>query len=155
MDKTRREEQFFADYLYRELPISRAMQVRVDRVAPVCVSLSAPLEANRNDKHTGFGGCLASLLFMAGWGWLFNTLRRTGVEADIVIQDGELSFRKPTLDPLTAHCTGPGAGELELFLDKLRLKSVARLELSAFVGEADAPNVILNGRFVARLETPT
>ncbi len=143
---------WFETYLHRELPISRAMQVVVTEVSEHQVRLSAPLDPNRNDKQTGFGGSLASLLFMAGWGWLFNTLKRLQIEADVVVMDSAISYRRPTTGELQASCQAPANAELEKFLQRLNQRGVARLGLKSWIGHQDDPNVMMEGRFVAKME---
>ncbi len=146
------EQAHFETYLHRELPISRFMQVSVAEVSEQKVLLRAPLAPNKNDKNTGFGGSLASLLFMAGWGWLFNALRRLEVDADIVVQDSEIRYHRPSVGDLLACCEKPPAEEFQAFLDRLTQKRVARITLSSWIGQASEPNVRMTGRFVARME---
>lgn len=145
------EAAWFETYLHRELPVSTFMQVKVQEVSNSRVLLSAPLPPNRNDKNTAFGGSLASLLFMAAWGWLFNTLKRLEVGADVVVQDSEIRYRRPTTGQLLACCEPPADDALESFVARLRLRQVARISLSSWVGDRQEPNVTMNGRFVAKM----
>ncbi len=145
------EKAWFETYLHRELPLSQAMQVTVMEVCETQVQLSAPLEPNRNDKNTGFGGSLASLLFMAGWGWLFNALRRRGIDADIVVMDSTISYKRPTTSTLRASCCAPSPETLGTFIKRLDQRGVARIGLSSWIGQGDEPSVIMEGRFVAKM----
>lgn len=146
------QQQQFEDYLHRELPISRFMQVSVQEVSQQKVLLCAPLPPNKNDKNTGFGGSLASLLFMAGWGWLFNTLKRLQLDADIVVQDSEIRYQRPTTGDLLACCEQPSSEEFNSFLQRLRQKGVARITLKSWIGQASEPKVQMIGRFVAKMD---
>ncbi|MEM1090300.1 MAG: YiiD C-terminal domain-containing protein [Pseudomonadota bacterium] len=146
------EQEYFETYLHRELPISRFMEVSVAEVSEQQVLLRAPLPPNKNDKNTGFGGSLASLLFMAGWGWLFNALRRAELNADIVVQDSEIRYHRPSTGDLFACCEKPPAQDYDAFLDRLEQKRVARITLSSWIGQASEPNVRMTGRFVAKME---
>lgn len=146
------EKAWFETYLHRELPLSLAMEVSVMEVCETQVQLSAPLAPNRNDKNTGFGGSLASLLFMAGWGWLFNTLRRRGINADVVVMDSTISYKRPTTGILLASCSAPSSEALGGFIKRLEHRGVARIGLTSWIGQRDEPNVMMEGRFVAKMD---
>src|SRR5690606_6825838 len=54
--------------LLAEIPLARAMQLSVAAYDGATLALAAPLAPNGNDKGCAFGGSLASLMTLAGWG---------------------------------------------------------------------------------------
>ena len=54
--------------LLAEIPLARAMALRVAAYDGDSLALAAPLAPNVNDKGCAFGGSLASLMTLAGWG---------------------------------------------------------------------------------------
>ena len=55
-------------YILEHIPLARAMALRVARHDGAELELTAPLAANINDKGFAFGGSMASLMTLAGWG---------------------------------------------------------------------------------------
>ena len=51
-----------------DIPLTRAMGLRVESLGEGGIRMNAPLEPNVNDKGTAFGGSLAAILTLAGWG---------------------------------------------------------------------------------------
>ena len=62
--------------------------------------LSAPLDANVNDKGCAFGGSLVSLMTIASWGLVFLELAQAGIEADIYVADSRVRYLKPVYEDL-------------------------------------------------------
>ena len=54
-------------YMYAQIPISRALGVKVIRSDGGGVLLAAPLTANLNHRQTFFGGSAAALATLAAW----------------------------------------------------------------------------------------
>jgi len=132
------------------MPPVAALGIRVARYADGALFLQAPLAANVNDKDNAFGGSLASLMTLAGWGWVSLQLRLAGIAADIYVADSELRYLKPVYETLCADATAADPVERETFLATLRQRGKARLQLAAQVrlasGEVAAT---FGGRFVA------
>ena len=59
---------FLEHELLSQIPLTRAMQLRVVDYDGSTLRLAAPLAPNVNDKGCAFGGSLASLLTLACWG---------------------------------------------------------------------------------------
>ena len=77
-------------FLDEHIPLTRAIQLRVASLDDSGLRLEAPLAPNVNDKGTAFGGSLASLLTLAGWGLLWTRCQQSGWNCDIVIHRGEI-----------------------------------------------------------------
>lgn len=89
------------DRLFADMPPVAAMQIRAADFDGTVLHLSAPLSANVNDKSCAFGGSLASLMTLAGWGWLMLSLREAGVEAEVYVADSSIRYLAPLYDDLS------------------------------------------------------
>jgi len=134
--------------LHAEIPLTRAMGVTVARFDAAGLTLRAPLEPNINHKSTAFGGSLATLATLAGWG-LLQLLLRDQRPVTVVIQESRIQYLRPVAEDLQATCALPRAGELEKFLQRLARKGMARIELEVLIPAGGATAVTFHGLFVA------
>jgi len=134
--------------LHAEIPLTRAMGVRVAHFDATGLTLRAPLEPNINHKSTAFGGSLATLATLAGWG-LLQLLLHEQLPVTVVIQESSVQYLRPVAEDLQATCAMPQAGELEKFLRNLARKGMARIELEVLIPAGGEAAVIFRGRFVA------
>lgn len=141
----------FQAYMYHHLPITRHMQLVISEINTAEVRLSAPLAPNKNDKNTAFGGCLAAQLMATGWCWLFTTLNRFGINADVVIQKCELVYFVPVKDEIHTHCDGPRTQDMERFCNQLKRRGIARLGLTPWVAGPNEAAATMEARYVATL----
>jgi len=132
------------------MPPVAAMGIRLSRYAEGALHLEAPLAANVNDKDNAFGGSLASLMTLAGWGWVSLQLHLAGIEADVYVADSQLRYLKPVYEALRADAAPADPAERDTFIATLRQRGRARLGMAAQVrlsgGEVAAT---FSGRFVA------
>src|SRR3546814_17074004 len=70
------------------MPPVRAMAVQVVSVTPDRVCLRAPLAANVNDKGCAFGGSIAGLMTLAGWGLLVTRAQALAGRKSVVCGTG-------------------------------------------------------------------
>lgn len=132
---------------HNEIPITRAMGIRVLRYDGTSLALGAPLEANVNDKGTAFGGSLYSLLVLAGWGLVHLRLKEEGISGDIMIHECTVNYSKPITDDWEATCRLPEAAEYAHFLERLREKGRARLTLEPQIATAAGVAVSFRGSY--------
>jgi thioesterase domain-containing protein len=135
--------------LAREIPLSRALGVRVASWDGAVVALAAPLAPNVNHKATVFGGSLSAVCTLAGWSAAWLLLDARGLEQQVVIQDASIAYHHAVTDDFTATCRLPEEPVVERFLATLRERGRARLELSASVSSAGRELVTFKGRYVA------
>lgn len=81
------------DFLHTQIPITRAMGVRVESWDAGRLVLTAPLEINHNHLGTAFGGSLAALATLAGYACLWLELGDRA--AHVVIAESALAYRRP------------------------------------------------------------
>lgn len=66
------------------------------------LTLGAPLAANINDKGNAFGGSLASILTLSGWGLVSLELAAAGLQADVYVADSRVRYLAPLYGDLAA-----------------------------------------------------
>jgi len=132
------------------MPPVAALGVRVTRCDAERVVLEAPLALNVNDKACAFGGSLASLLTLAGWGALESALHARGVEAEVYVADSTLKYHAPLYADLIAVAEVPGAEALDALLTKLAQRGRGGIVLEASVRDATGqPITTLSARYAA------
>lgn len=138
-------------YLHEHIPLSRAMEVRVERADGDAVVLSAPLAANINHQDTAFGGSVSALAILAGWALVHVRLAAGPGHGRIVIQRNQIEYLAPMVGRFRARATAPEAGAWSRFLRMLERKGVGRVEVTAEVtveGTEEA-GARLRGQYVA------
>ena len=137
------------EYMLAEVPVARAMQVRVAALESRRIRLTAPLAVNDNHKGTAFGGSQYALAALAGWGLLVATLWREKLPGEIVIRDGEIRYDAPVRGDLDLVCEPAEAGAMDRFLDAYRRHHLARIALAGSIAGPNGPAMRFNGNYVA------
>lgn len=140
-------------FLHDQIPLARAMEMKVVEAGAERVVLSAPLAPNRNHLGTAFGGSLQALPTLACYSALWMTLREAGYDGHVVVKSSHATFHDPLAGDLRAVCVRPSAAEVTPFLATLRRHKKARMELHSEVAGAvpGKPAVKFTGSFVAVL----
>jgi len=138
-------------YMQASIPLVQQMQVRVAGFNAAGLSLTAPLAPNINHEQTAFGGSIASLATLACWGYLWLLLEdEAGMH--IVVHEAHIRYLKPVTAVLTAECLAATAENLEKFLDTLKRRGKARIELKAGIVQEGRLCAEYVGVFVAYRE---
>ena len=134
--------------VFREqIPLTRAMGVRVVQYDGKGLVLSAPLESNHNHLNTAFGGSLHALATLSGYGWLWLELQDPAVH--VVPRESHVSYRRPVTGELIARCDRPEEAVVERFKHDFAAKGKARIALQSVIEEGGKPAVVFTGEFVA------
>lgn len=134
--------------LHGEIPLSRAMGVRVAAYDGASLKLAAPLAPNINHKCTAFGGSLYSLAVLCGWGMLHLRLAEAALHKHIVIQESNIRYLLPVDRDMQAECHLDEAA-FKKFLRMLEKHDRARLELDVVIKHRGQTAVEFSGRYVA------
>ncbi|MEJ2059252.1 MAG: thioesterase domain-containing protein [Gammaproteobacteria bacterium] len=134
--------------LHHEIPLTRAIGIKVTDVTHDAVTLTAPLENNLNHKATAFGGSLYSVAVLAGWSLIHSRLHELGLAAHIVIQESDIRYLQPVTQDIVATARIESEAGFEKFVRLFRKKGMARISLNAEIGGADGPAVRFQGRYV-------
>jgi len=136
-------------YLDINIPITREIGIRVERLDERGIMLSAPLVFNKNDKYTAFGGSLAAVIILSGWALTHTLLRKMDLPAHTVVRRTRIDYLKPVQQDICAICDMPETGRVERFKEEFETKGKARWELNARVESQHALAVDFTGVYVA------
>lgn len=139
------------DQLFTGMPPVAAMQIRASEFNGEVLRLVAPLAANVNDKNCAFGGSLASLMTLAGWGWLMLNLREAGIEAEVYVADSKIRYLAPLYDDLSGEAHLREDQDWGAVLRCLGERKRARVAMLANVrNAAGEPVAMLEARFALK-----
>lgn len=122
---TRRLQQYWD----RHIPLTRAMAVQVTPVDDKALIVTAPLACNHNDKGAGFGGSIAALQTLAGWGVVWLCCEWSAMPCTVVVAQSQIRYRRPVTGDLSAQCPFPDQSAWQEFSRRLNEKNRARITL--------------------------
>ena len=134
-------------YLHQNIPLTRAMGLRVGSTEDGQLLLEAPLELNHNHLGTAFGGSLSALATIAGYCYIW--LQLGDPSAHVVIRDSAIRYFRPVRGVLRAVCHPLLDEDAAIFQEQFRLKGKARAALRVTIDEGDVTAVEFQGTFVA------
>jgi thioesterase domain-containing protein len=140
----------FEHALLADIPLARAMDLRVRAYDGAQLVIWAPLTPNRNDKGCAFGGSLVSLMTLAGWGLIVLRLQGQGRDCEVYVQDSQVRYLAPVWTDLQAQAQLDAEQSWDAFDTALQARGRARLGVACRVplaGGGDA--CVLTARFVA------
>jgi len=144
----------FERALLADIPLARAMQLRVHAHGDGELALAAPLAPNINDKGCAFGGSLVSLLTLAGWGLIVLKLAALDRDCDVFVQDSSVRYLAPVWTDFVAMARLAEGESWSTFADTLAARGRARLRVACRVAQADGSDACtLVARFVAVVRT--
>ena len=140
-------------YLHAQMPLSRAMGVRVLHADAGSVLLAAPLEANLNHRQTFFGGSAAALATLAAWGLAQQRLLdEEGLDIHLVIQRSQMEYLEPAAAEVEAECRTPATAAWERMLRTVRRRGKGRIDLAVELRAEGSVIGSFEGSFVAFTE---
>ena len=133
---------------YAAMPPVAAMQVRARGLDGDVLRLHAPLAANVNDKACAFGGSLAGVMTLAGWGLLTLKLEQAGLTAEVYVADSQLRYLRPLYTDLHGDAALAPDVDWDAVLRAFRDRGRARASVMAWVHGPEGEVVAeLEGRF--------
>lgn len=126
------------------MPPVAALRLRIAGYDGTRLRLHAPLDANVNDKGCAFGGSLASLMTLAGWGLATLQLQAHGLDAAVYVADSQVRYLAPLYGDLDA-AAWIADGDWNAVRASLRATGRASVVLQSQVAGADGA-VAASGR---------
>lgn len=136
------------EYFHQQIPITRAMGVRVVAHDENGFVVEAPVALNSNHLGTGFGGSINAVATLAAYGLVWVELRDQRVH--VVVAQSSIRFLRPVREAIRAICARPDRDEWAAFRARFAEKGKARITLRVNVVEADQTAAEFEGAFVAR-----
>ena len=137
------------DTIEKRIPVCAHMVIRVASWDGQQLEVTAPLEGNRNRLETAFAGSLNALCTVAGWGRVYLLVRSHELDGDIVIRRSAIRYLKPVdSDVIVARCLPLGDAERDHFLEMLRAKRQAKIDLRVEIAPRGETSVSFHGSYV-------
>jgi thioesterase domain-containing protein len=134
-------------FLYEQIPLTRAMGVRVEAYDEKHLVLAAPLEPNHNHLGTAFGGSLSAIATLTGYALLWLELgHRT---AHIVVRESSINYRYPVTGTIRAVANRPEAGAMAEFNAQFQRTGRAKMSVPVSIGQGTQTCVSFTGIYVA------
>lgn len=135
-------------YFHEQIPITRAMGVRVVANDENGFVIEAPVALNSNHLRTAFGGSINAVATLAAYGFLW--LEVGDPAAHVVVAESSIRFLRPVRMTIRAICHLPELAERKLFRAKFESTGKARINLRVDVVEEEQTAAEFEGTFVAR-----
>ena len=100
-------------FLHSQIPITKALAVRVTTADEARVELRASLKPNLNHLGTAFGGSLAAVAILAGYAWIFQALEIRGYKVHVILKSSQTNYLSPVAEDLRAVCLAPAKEDFE------------------------------------------
>lgn len=136
------------EFFHQQIPLTRAMGVRVGAHDENRFVLEAPVAQNSNHLRTAFGGSINAVATLAAYGLLWLELREQPVH--VVVAESSIRFLRPVRETIRAICARPEPEKLNSFRTRFAEKGKARITLRVNVVEKGETAAEFEGTFVAR-----
>lgn len=133
--------------IHAAIPLARAMQVRIESFDGERLVVTAPLDANINDKGTGFAGSLSTLVTLAGWSLATLLGEENGERCEAAVYHSELDFVRPVREMLRAEAWVSDPGSVVRLRERLAAGKRAKLPVAVRLGPAEDPAVHFSGNY--------
>lgn len=140
---------FIQSYLYEQIPLSKAMQVRVVKASQNQVVRSAPLQPNINHRETVFGGSASAIAILSAWILINFRLRSEKIGTGLVIQKNTMNYEKPILSDFEAVCSLDNIEAWQKLIEILQRKKRSRITVSSLLNCNGQQVGTFTGVFVA------
>jgi len=136
-------------FLHEQIPITRAMGLRVVAKDGDGFTVEAPVALNSNHLRTAFGGSINAVATLAAYGFLWMELNDAA--AHVVVAESSIRFLRPVRETIRATCLRPNEETIARFRTDFAEKRKARITLRVNVTEAGEVAAAFEGGFVARV----
>src|SRR3954467_1536769 len=100
-------------FLHEQIPITRAMGLRVVANDENGFTVEAPVALNSNHLRTAFGGSINAVATLAAYGFLWMELNDAA--AHVVVAESSIRFLRPVRETIRATCPRPDENILTEF----------------------------------------
>ncbi len=136
------------EYFHQQIPITRAMGVRVVAHDGSGFVIEAPVALNSNHLRTAFGGSINAVATLAAYGLLWLELNEPA--AHVVVAESSIRFLRPVRETIRATCPRPDREVWQAFRVRLAEKGRAHIILRVNVAEEGPAAAAFEGTFVVQ-----
>ena len=134
---------------YQQIPLSKAMDMRIVDFADNTLTCCASLAPNVNVHGTAFAGSLYAVQALTGWGMMHLQLQLHELDASIVIANGQIDYAKPVAEEIVVSCSFAGQEEAMYTLQR---SGKGRFQLTSKVHLSDGSSAgSFSGLYAVRL----
>jgi thioesterase domain-containing protein len=134
---------------YQQIPLSKAMDMRIVDFADNTLTCCASLAPNVNVHGTAFAGSLYAVQALTGWGMMHLQLQLHELDASIVIANGQIDYAKPVAEEIVVSCSFACQ---EAAMDTLKKSGKGRFQLTSEVHLSDGSSAgSFSGLYAVRL----
>ncbi len=138
-------------FIRDEIPLAHTMDLQLAGCDADCLSLSAPLAPNVNDKGCAFGGSLVSLMTLSGWALVELALRRHSLDCDVFVAESGVQYLAPLWEDFRSDARLAADADWPTFFSTLAARGRARIAVECVVpGDDGKAAARLTARFVAK-----
>jgi thioesterase domain-containing protein len=136
---------------HEEIPISKAMGIRVGEFANDRLVVRAQLAPNINVHGTAFAGSLYAIAALCGWGMTWLQLKLHAIDGSIVIADGRIHYERPVKSEIVATCRFVAADHA-VALARLEADGKTRFPLECLIEANGDVAARFGGDYAVRVE---
>ena len=136
-------------YLHENIPLTRAMGLKVIFANPERVLIECPLEPNVNLHGTAFGGSIVALATITGWLWIHVYMRERKQTPKLVISESTMQYMEPVTGPFSAELRAPSDKIIRSFTQTFDRRGSARIDLHVSVLSAGEEVGLFKGTYAA------
>lgn len=137
------------EYIKQNIPLTGFMNFSITELSKYMIRLKAPLKPNDNHYGTVFGGSLAILGILAGWGLLHYNMIDEKIKGTIVIKEGRMKFLRPALKEFEAVNNSITEHEWTDFKKNLSLEGRAKIKMQSYLYSEEKLVAVHCGVYVA------
>ncbi len=135
---------------HNEIPLSKNMELSIVSFANNQLITRASLAPNVNVHGTAFAGSLYAVQALTGWGMMHLQTQMLGVDASILIANGNIDYSLPVKQDIISICQFDGyESEIKSLLDNGK----ARFHLKCAVGIGDAVASSFDGVYAVKIRS--
>ena len=131
---------------HKTIPMSKAMNMQIAYYDQQQLITHCDLLFNKNLHNTMFAGSIYTLATLTGWAWVYFSLKHYGVNADIVLAEGNIRYLAPLAGAAYAKTSIEVVDEV---YNNLALGKNARLNIEVKVCCGDTVAAVFKGSYVA------
>ena len=133
--------------VHQEIPITKALDIRIAELSATSIKVMAPFEANKNIHNTAFAGSIYTVATIAGWSLVSHIAQHHDLQGSVVLAKADIQYKKPINGDIVAHCSVDDPAQLDTFIQSFERKNRARLHLTINVVESGDIKALLNANF--------
>lgn len=138
--------------LHNEIPLTKFMELKIDKYTDKELITSTPLNVNINDKGTAFGGSLSTITIISSWSLCWLISKELNIDSkNIVVIKNKNSYLKPVRKDIICFTQKPSEEEILILKEKIDKKGSASIKIQSKIIEDNQVCVEFEGIYVIKL----